>query len=77
MGYGIPVKFINKNQMTIKQEIKSFYSKLRKEIKKRERYVAGKSITWQITGQADAYQAYTQELKNLVQVIFDTTTTKL
>lgn len=56
--------------MTIKQEIKSFYSKLRKEIKKRERYVAGKPISWQISEVGEDYIGTTTYLKSLQHNIF-------
>lgn len=56
--------------MTIKQEIKSFYSKLRKEIKKRERYVASKPVSWQISEAGEDYISTTAYLKSLQHNIF-------
>lgn len=55
--------------MTIKQEIKSFYSKLSKEIKKREKYVASKPISWQISEVGEAYIETTTLLDGLLSLV--------
>lgn len=57
--------------MTIKQEIKTFYSKLRKEIKKREKYVASKPISWQISEAGEDYISTTSVYEGINKYLVD------